>query len=157
MQALSAPMGAYHLLCVLWWLQRTKDVQPSQRHFRSHNWERKHASEAVPLAPLFFMRPSSVACGEVVWSWQPFQPLQAAMTTPSGTLSSLLQDPSLRGVLLSPAPNLPKSLSGISCMNLLYLLSRNETEQTDGPLPLGIKQDMVRRKETAVLSLSVSL
>lgn len=66
--------------------------------------ENQNPAEADPLAPLFFMTPSSVEHGEVVWLRQPFQPLQAAVMTLSGTLSGLLQDRSLRGVLLLPAP-----------------------------------------------------
>lgn len=154
MQTLSAPMGTYHLLCALWWLQGAKDTQPSQRHFRSHKWKNKILLKLTPLAPLFFMTPSFAECGEVVWLRQPFQPLQAAVMTLSGTLSGLLQDCSLRGVLLLPAPrtNLPEPPSGISCMHLRSLLSRDEPGQPDGQLPLGTKQDVVRRREKAVLS-----
>lgn len=60
--------------------------------------------EAEPLASPFFMRPSSGECGHVVWPWKIFQPVQAAVMTLSGTLSGLLQDPTLRGVLLALAP-----------------------------------------------------
>lgn len=66
--------------------------------------KKQNTAEADPLAPLFFMTPSSAECGEVVWLRQPFQPPQAAVMTLSGTLSGLLQDRSLRGVLLLPAP-----------------------------------------------------
>lgn len=65
---------------------------------------KNNTAEAEPLAPLFFTSSSSAECGEVAWPWQPFQPLQAAVMTLAGTLSHLLQDPSVRGVLLLPVP-----------------------------------------------------
>lgn len=113
MQTLSAAMGIYHLLCALWWLQRTADSQPSQRYFRSQKWG-KHpnpTAEAGSQTPLFFIRLSSVAYGVVGWHQQSFQPLQTAlMTTLSGTLSGLLQDTSFRLCFSASSPKFLKIL-----------------------------------------------
>lgn len=50
-----------------------------------------------------------------------------------------------------------KFLSGISCIHLRSLLSRDDPEQPDRPLPLDSKQGWVKRREKAVFPLCVSL